>query len=161
MYCTVTAANAKCGTRIGQPAADWRTVDVHGNSHALADYRGKVVVLDFWYAGCDHCLRCMPQMVAMAHEFASEPVAILGVNSTLRSETRNAAEFSILSRLTIPHYWTSMTECVSTKPIVLLVGLMFVGLDQTGIVQRVHCGELPWLKSELAGEIPGLLAAAP
>ena len=32
---------------VGQSAVDWRTVGLDGHDRALADYRGKVVVLDF------------------------------------------------------------------------------------------------------------------
>ena len=41
----------------GKPAADWKLDDLDGKSHALADYRGKVVLLDFWYRGCGWCIR--------------------------------------------------------------------------------------------------------
>ena len=47
---------------LGQDAAEWETKDLDGKTHALKDYRGKVVILDFWYRGCGWCIRAMPQM---------------------------------------------------------------------------------------------------
>jgi hypothetical protein len=34
---------------LNKPAAEWSTTDFGGKAHALQDYRGKVVLLDFWY----------------------------------------------------------------------------------------------------------------
>jgi hypothetical protein len=41
----------KFGKLLNQPSFDWETTDLDGNQRKLADYRGKVVLLDFWYRG--------------------------------------------------------------------------------------------------------------
>jgi thiol-disulfide isomerase/thioredoxin len=38
-----------------------------------------MVVLDFWYRGCGWCIRAMPQLNAVADQFAGRPVAVLGM----------------------------------------------------------------------------------
>jgi hypothetical protein len=35
-------------TRVGQPAPDIQGIDADGVSFKLSDYRGQVVLLDFW-----------------------------------------------------------------------------------------------------------------
>ena len=45
-----------------------------------SDYRGKLVVLDFWATWCGYCKRAMPALQALHNEFADKGVAILGVN---------------------------------------------------------------------------------
>jgi thiol-disulfide isomerase/thioredoxin len=67
--------------RKDKPAAEWSLDDLNGKSHALADYRGKVVVLDFWYRGCGWCIRAMPQVQQVANDFKDCPVAVLGMNT--------------------------------------------------------------------------------
>lgn len=44
-----------------------------GKKHALKHYRGKVVVLDFWYRNCGWCLRAMPQVKEAATHFRGRP----------------------------------------------------------------------------------------
>ena len=51
---------------VGKPAADWELQGLDGKTHPLAEYRGKVVVLDFWYRGCGWCIKAMPQLNALA-----------------------------------------------------------------------------------------------
>ncbi len=41
-------ANAKVGREVGNLAPDFEAKDVEGQSFKLSDYRGKVVLLDFW-----------------------------------------------------------------------------------------------------------------
>ncbi len=66
---------------VNKPAADWELKGLDGKTHPLAEYRGKVVVLDFWYRGCGWCIKAMPQLNALAEEFAGRPVAVLGMNT--------------------------------------------------------------------------------
>lgn len=45
-----------------RPSVDWETTDFENRPQNLLDYRGKVVVLDFWYRGCVHCIRALPKV---------------------------------------------------------------------------------------------------
>src|SRR5207248_2928831 len=71
---------------LGKPAADWSTTDLDGKRHALADYRGKVVILDFWYRTCFWCVRAMPQVKEVAAQFKGRPVVVLGMNTDAKEE---------------------------------------------------------------------------
>jgi hypothetical protein len=51
-----------CDWIVHRPAPDFAWKDLDGRPHALKDYRGKVVVLDFWHRNCPWCLRAMPQV---------------------------------------------------------------------------------------------------
>lgn len=66
---------------LGHDAAEWEIKDLEGKTHALKDYRGKVVILDFWYRGCGWCIRAMPQVKELADDFRGQPVAVLGMNT--------------------------------------------------------------------------------
>ncbi len=46
------AASAGAALRVGTPAPDFRGVDTQGNTHRLADYRGKTVVLEWTNHDC-------------------------------------------------------------------------------------------------------------
>src|SRR5690606_8055503 len=39
----------------GNPAFDFNLPDQYGNRHRLADYQGKLLIMDFWFTGCHAC----------------------------------------------------------------------------------------------------------
>ena len=53
--------------------------DVDGKLHRLADYRGKVVLLNFWATRAP-CREEMPSMQSLRESFAGRPFAVLAVN---------------------------------------------------------------------------------
>jgi peroxiredoxin len=64
---------------IGAEAPDIEGVDLDGNPLRLSDYRGKVVVLSFWFTGCGPCIGALPSEKKLIEKFRGEPFALLGV----------------------------------------------------------------------------------
>lgn len=56
--------------------------DYAGNAVDVADWRGDVVVLNTWYAGCPPCRAEAPDLVALATDYGDSGVHLLGINST-------------------------------------------------------------------------------
>jgi len=65
----------------GNPAPEIIAPTVTGEVLRLSDFRGKVVVLDFFYTSCVPCRHAIPKLVELHEEFAGQDVVILGVNS--------------------------------------------------------------------------------
>ncbi|MFN4001672.1 TlpA family protein disulfide reductase [Microcella sp.] len=51
-----------------------------GDTVSSDDYRGDVLVVNFWYAGCPPCRLEAPDLEALAQRFAPDGVRFLGVN---------------------------------------------------------------------------------
>jgi thiol-disulfide isomerase/thioredoxin len=63
---------------------------VAGNAPVnIQDYKGKVVVLDFWASWCVPCRRSFPWLNSMHDKYADDGLVIIGVNLDL---TRGDAE---------------------------------------------------------------------
>lgn len=60
---------------------------VGGGKLDLADYRGKVVVLNLWWSQCPPCRAEQPMLVAAAKQMTSEGVAFLGINTRDASQS--------------------------------------------------------------------------
>lgn len=58
----------------------------------LADWRGDVVVVNFWYAACPPCRAEAPDLAAIAEDYADQGVHLLGVNHTDDAGTALAFE---------------------------------------------------------------------
>ena len=68
--------------RIGQAAPEWDIETwTDGKSRTLADYRGRVVVLDFWGIWCGGCVQNIPMMQELAEKYESKGVTFLGIHT--------------------------------------------------------------------------------
>ena len=54
--------------------------DNHGQQHSLEDYRGKVVLVNFWAGWCHPCIQEIPEMIRLAEILVDRPFVILAVN---------------------------------------------------------------------------------
>jgi len=68
------------GTKGGIEAVDFALTDIDGDSVRLSDYRGKVVILDFWATWCPPCVREIPHFNELAREFGDRGLVVLGVS---------------------------------------------------------------------------------
>ena len=66
---------------VGGPAPEWKLTDSEGREHALSEYRGRVVVLDFWATWCGPCAKVMPGMEKLRKKYGERGVVVFGVNS--------------------------------------------------------------------------------
>ncbi|MGD2112094.1 MAG: TlpA disulfide reductase family protein [Gammaproteobacteria bacterium] len=64
----------------GVSHAGFTLPDLQDRPHALADYRGKVVLVNFWATWCPSCIHEMPDLKQLAKTLEDEPFEILTVN---------------------------------------------------------------------------------
>jgi len=72
---------------LNQPAPDFELPDLDGNCHRLSDYRGRIVVVNFWSCECPHSERTDRSLMATFVQWEGE-VALLTVAPN-RSESLN------------------------------------------------------------------------
>lgn len=66
--------------REGAAAPPIRLTDVAGQSHTLAQYRGSVVLLDFWATWCDTCVVELPDLRRLHDRYRSKGFEILAAS---------------------------------------------------------------------------------
>jgi peroxiredoxin len=75
---------------IGQPAPRLAGNDVEGKRVDLADFAGKVVLIDFWATTCAPCVAEFPNLRQLYKEHREKGFEIIGVSFEDRSETVQA-----------------------------------------------------------------------
>lgn len=79
--CGVVNADQSLHPVEGQPLAPLFTLkDVDGQVHRLADYRGHVVVLNFWATWCPPCREELPSMERAHQMLSAEKIKIVAVD---------------------------------------------------------------------------------
>jgi len=60
-------------------APDFTLTDIHGKTVKLSDYRGKVVILDFWDTWCPPCRRGIPDFIKLYNTYKDSGLVIIGL----------------------------------------------------------------------------------
>ena len=64
----------------GAPAPDVTFKDLAGKSVTLAEYKGKIVLVNFWATWCDPCYVEIPWLIEMQQKYAAKGFTVLGVS---------------------------------------------------------------------------------
>jgi cytochrome c biogenesis protein CcmG/thiol:disulfide interchange protein DsbE len=86
-------ASVESGSAGGSMAPNFTLPSVEGGSKSLADYRGKVVMLNFWATWCGPCKREIPDFIEMQDAFRDDGFEIVGVSLDQPGEESNVAQF--------------------------------------------------------------------
>ena len=65
---------------VGTQAEDFRLIDLDGKSQSLSQYRGKIVLVNFWATWCKPCTTEMPAMQAMYDKLRDKGFGVLAIN---------------------------------------------------------------------------------
>lgn len=95
----------KAPAKVEEPALievkNFTLTDLNGEKISLSDYRGKVVILDFWATWCPPCVKEIPHFNELALEYADSGLAVLGV-SVDREGAETVRKFQAGTKMSYP-----------------------------------------------------------
>src|SRR5215471_4494236 len=62
------------------PAPGWKLTDLNSRSVSFSDFRGRVVILDFWATWCVPCRVEIPHFVELQKQYGAKGLAVIGVS---------------------------------------------------------------------------------
>ena len=92
MFCISCTSGAKQGASVGQAAPDFTLKDFNGNQVSLSDFKGKVVVLNFWATWCGPCREEIPHMDALYKQYKEQGLVVIGINA--EANHKNVEKFA-------------------------------------------------------------------
>ncbi len=78
----------------GQEMPDFAFVDLAGGRHKLSDYRGKVVLLDFWGTWCGPCIAEMKELDPLYEKYRARGFEVIGMNMEKTSGRLTAEQYA-------------------------------------------------------------------
>jgi len=78
------------GPAVGQQAPDFTLRDLDGVEVTLSEFRGFVVLLDFWRSTCPPCRMTMPYLESLRAQYADQGLIVVGVSLDLTEEEARA-----------------------------------------------------------------------
>ena len=119
---------------VNRPAPDFRVMDTRGEELTLEQYRGQVVLLDFWATWCGPCIAEMPNVKLAYAKHKDRKFQIIGIS--LDSSIAPLEAYIQRERIEWRQYLDS-TGQISGLYNVRAIPSTFL-IDGTGIVRRVN-----------------------
>jgi cytochrome c biogenesis protein CcmG/thiol:disulfide interchange protein DsbE len=91
---TVTATGAEAAALATDVAPDFTVQTLDGQSVSLSDFKGKVVLVNFWATWCPPCVRETPRLVRVAETYKDQGLVVLGVNTTYQDDPEKVRQFA-------------------------------------------------------------------
>jgi len=137
---TPSSPGATVGLQIGDVAPNFTLTSLDGKQVSLSQFRGKPVMLNFWYSTCPGCLAEIPGMQRFysAQQAAGKDFVILGVNSV--DDAQTAQQF-------VQQYGITYTPVLDDKQrVATLYNLNATPtsyfIDRHGIIRFVQIGPI-------------------
>ena len=137
-----------------KPAPNVTFQDGQSASVRLADYKGKVVLVDFWASWCTPCKTSFPALDKLYQEYKARGFEVLAVNLDQR---RRDADAFLAAR---PHMMPVLFDPKGASPLAFAVRGMpssFL-IDRTGMIRFTHMGYSDNIGDQYRREIAQLIA---
>jgi thiol-disulfide isomerase/thioredoxin len=122
----------------GKPAPNFKLPDLNGNQVTLEQFKGKVVLLDFWATWCGPCRMSMPQLERLQAQYPSD-LALLAIN--LQEERDQVSSYVRSENI---HSRVLLDEQGEVARVYRAGAIPFqVLIDKTGIIRHTQMGFSP------------------
>jgi peroxiredoxin len=132
-----------------KPAPDFTVADGTTSIH-LADYRGKVVLLNFWASWCAPCVQELPALLDLHHERPDLAILAVSVDADPDAYTRFITRRHVdLTTVRDPEQTTAKLYHTEGWPETYVI-------DRQGIIRRKIVGDPDWSNPEIRAFLKGL-----
>ncbi len=125
---------------------------------SLTDYRGQVVMINFWATWCSPCREEMPAIQSVYEEYQEQGLVVLAVNTTFQDNEFDVGDFVAEYNLSFPILLDRSGEVSQQYQLRGLPSTYFV--DQKGVIQAVIVGG-PMKETMIRSRVEALLKEVP
>jgi peroxiredoxin len=150
--------SAEAGDAPGRAAPKIELRDTRNVAHTLAQYKGKVVLVNFWATWCGPCATEMPHLERMWKELGPKGFVVLGISVDKAGDQSKVGPFAATKGVTYPILLDPQTV-VSNVYNPSKSAPFNVIVDRAGNIHSTHAGYNPGDEVKLRAEVEALLGA--
>jgi len=151
----LNAADLKVWT--GGPPPPLALRDLDGRPHRLSDYRGRVVLINFWATWCAPCRDEMPSIQLLKQKLAGKPFTVLAVN--LDEPESRVRKFLSEMKVDFTVLLDPERKVARAWDARILPASFVIGPD--GRIRYSLVGEINWDHEHVVSRVSGLLPSKP
>lgn len=140
---------------VGKPLSKITMKSTSGNSFTNADFKGKVVLIDFWATWCGPCVKASPIMQKLHVEFKDKGLIVIGAN-TFEEDSSGAPAKEYAAEHKYTYLFTYDNDALAKKWGIQGIPT-FVLVDSTGKVAKTYTGFGDSSEKEMRDAIKKLL----
>ncbi len=123
-----------------------------GEAVALKDYRGKLLLIDFWYMDCYPCMKAIPHLNELHHKYSNQGLQVVGVDPYDNTEKNLKRLPNFLERNTLD-YPIMFIDREDTEKFKIYAYPTFYLIDRAGKILHSQVG----FGESMANEIDSLI----
>ena len=127
--------------------------DINGEEHDLQDYRGKVVLLNFWATWCPPCVEEIPSLGRLQQAFSKDDMVVLSVD--IGESKKEVQAFLQQVPADFPVLLNPDGSTVKQWNIIAFPTTFVIGRD--GIIKLAYFGGLEWDSPNVVSQIQQLV----
>jgi peroxiredoxin len=135
------------------PAFTLKHVD--GRDLSLSDFRGKIVVLDFWATWCHSCKDSSVELERLHKKYGNRGVVILGISMD-RGDSAVQMVKDFMNEYDLTYQMVMDDGKVNKDYGVIRIPVTYI-LDRNHVIVKKYVGALPGLGEKISGEIEKIL----
>lgn len=132
---------------VGTKAYNFKLESVDGDTMALSDYRGKIVLVDFWATWCPPCRYEIPRLVELKKKFKKEPFEIIGVNLDISPKNAKYLK-SFMKKYSINYPVLYDNGRMGAIFGIRSIPQTFI-IDENGVIVKKYIGFYPGMEKEI------------
>jgi len=148
------AASTETGTVPGKYAPTFELNDITGKKVSFTEYKGKVILLNFWATYCVPCRKEMPSMERLYNELKDKGFVVVAIS--IDPLEKSVRSFVKKSKITFPILMDKEKEVYFDYYAVFTLPTSFL-IDKNGVIVEKYFGEQEWDSAKFKGKVLRLL----
>ena len=150
---SVLAATTAVASSPGTAAPDFTLKSSSGDNLRLSDYRGEVVMINFWASWCAPCRQEMPLLDELYKEYQPLGFTILGVN--VEEDSSQARKMLGDIPVSFPVLFDNSSKVSKLYDVVAMPSTVLV--DRDGNIRYLHQGYKPGYEETYQEQVRALI----